>query len=89
MVRFAGLVVLLEWMVSAWADRASGDEAANRRIRNRIMYPLEIPVFGAIGMVLFVERDAAPAIVQRLIQSGEAAAVMGEVQQGPHDVQLV
>ncbi len=42
-----------------------------------------------IGMVLFVERDAAPAIVQRLIQNGESAAVIGEVQQGPHDVQLV
>jgi len=42
-----------------------------------------------IGMVLFVDRDAAPAVVQRLMQSNEAAAVIGEVQQGPHDVQLV
>lgn len=42
-----------------------------------------------IGLVLFVERDAAPAIVQRLMQSGEAAAVIGEIQPGPHDVQLV
>ena len=47
-------VVLLEWMVSAWADRATGDHAANRRIRNRLMYPIEIPVFGAIGIVVLV-----------------------------------
>jgi hypothetical protein len=49
-----GGVVLLEWMVSAWSDRATGDPATNRRIRNRIMYPLEIPVFGAIGIVVVV-----------------------------------
>lgn len=49
-----GGVVLLEWMVSAWSDRATGDPATNRKIRNRIMYPLEIPVFGAIGIVVVV-----------------------------------
>jgi phosphoribosylformylglycinamidine cyclo-ligase len=42
-----------------------------------------------IGMALFVERDAGPAIVQRLIQSGEAAAVIGTLQPGSHDVQLI
>jgi len=49
-----GVVVLLEWMVAAWADRATGDPAVNRRIRNRIMNPIEIPVFGAIGAVALV-----------------------------------
>ncbi len=49
-----GVVALLEWMVSAWSDRATGDPGANRRIRNRIMYPLEIPVFGAIGIAALV-----------------------------------
>jgi hypothetical protein len=49
-----GIVVLLEWMVAAWADRATGDANANRRIRNRIMNPIEIPVFGAIGVVALV-----------------------------------
>jgi hypothetical protein len=46
-----GTVVLLEWMVSAWSERATGDAQANRRVRNRIMQPIEIPVFGAIGIV--------------------------------------
>jgi hypothetical protein len=41
-------------MVSAWADRATGDHEVNRRIRNRLMYPIEIPVFGAIGIVVLV-----------------------------------
>jgi hypothetical protein len=49
-----GIVVLLEWMVSSWSERATGDEDVNRRIRNRMMNPIEIPVFGAIGVVALV-----------------------------------
>lgn len=42
-----------------------------------------------IGMVLLVDRAAAPGIVQRLNGTGEAAAIIGEVQAGPKEVQLV
>lgn len=42
-----------------------------------------------IGMVLVVDRVAAPSIIERLIASGEKAAVVGEVQNGPHDVQIM
>jgi len=49
-----GIAVLLEWMVSAWSDRATGDPEVNQRIRNRTMNPIEIPVFGAIGVAAFV-----------------------------------
>ncbi|MEY2569898.1 MAG: hypothetical protein QOE63_248 [Acidimicrobiaceae bacterium] len=69
------LVVLLEWMVSAWSDRASGDAAANRRIRNRLMYPLEIPVFAAIGiaaLVLCVSR-----VLLALTETGAVVAAGG------------
>jgi len=33
------------------ADRATGDPVANRKIRNRFMYPFEVPIFGAIGIL--------------------------------------
>ena len=49
-----GIVVLLEWMVSSWAERATGDADVNRRIRNRMMNPIEIPLFGAIGVAVLV-----------------------------------
>jgi hypothetical protein len=49
-----GIVVLLEWMVSSWSERATGDEEVNRRIRNRMMNPIEIPLFGAIGIAVLV-----------------------------------
>ncbi len=42
-----------------------------------------------IGMVLLVGREYASIVVQRLNQSGEIAAVIGEMQQGPQEVQVV
>ena len=42
-----------------------------------------------IGMVALVDRDLASAVVQRLNQAGESAAIIGSVQKGPNDVQIV
>lgn len=48
------LVVLVEWMVKAWSERATGDPEANRAVRNRIMNPVEIPGIALIGIALVV-----------------------------------
>jgi hypothetical protein len=48
------LVVTLEWMVTAWADRATGDPATNRHIRDQLMRPLEMPVGAALGILVVV-----------------------------------
>ena len=42
-----------------------------------------------IGMVLIVDRMIAASVVQRLTEAGESAAVIGEVQDGSHDVQIL
>jgi phosphoribosylformylglycinamidine cyclo-ligase len=42
-----------------------------------------------IGMVLVCDRMTVPAVVQRLQNAGEAALLIGEVQNGPHDVQII
>ncbi len=47
-------VVLIEWMMVAWADRATGDPAANKALRDRIMAPIEIPVAGATSVAVVV-----------------------------------
>lgn len=47
-------VVAFEWMITAWADRATGDPAANRALRNRLMNPIEIPLLGAAGVAILV-----------------------------------
>jgi hypothetical protein len=55
----AGLVVvvatIVEWMVQAWADRASDDPDYNAALRGRLLHPLEFPVLGAlaVGLVIF------------------------------------
>lgn len=54
----AGLLIIVavvfEWMMSAWADRATGDPAANAELRNRIMKPIEVPALGALGIAALV-----------------------------------
>ncbi len=47
-------VVLVEWMVQSWAERSTGDPVVNRRLRNRVMFPIEIPATAAIGVVIFL-----------------------------------
>jgi phosphoribosylformylglycinamidine cyclo-ligase len=42
-----------------------------------------------IGMIVIADRFAAPAIVQRLLEAGESAAIVGEVQSGSNEVQIV
>jgi hypothetical protein len=41
-------MVLVEWMVLAWADRYSSNTAANATLRAKIMRPFEFPVLGVI-----------------------------------------
>jgi hypothetical protein len=47
-------IVAVEWMVLAWADRATGDPDVNRALRNRVMFPIEIPAIAVIGIGLVV-----------------------------------
>lgn len=47
------VVAAAEWLILDWADQATGDPVANRTIRNRIMLPLEVPVFGALAIGVF------------------------------------
>lgn len=42
-----------------------------------------------IGMILVVDRDSVAGVIQRLNQAGEAAAVIGQIQNGSQDVQIV
>ena len=53
-----GLVIvgaaIFEWMLAAWADRATADPVVNRNLRNRIMRPIEYPVTAALGVAVLV-----------------------------------
>ena len=71
-----GVLALVEWTMDAWADRATGDPAANRELRNRIMAPIEIPVIGALAVGVVVL--AASRILLAVSQLA-AVAVAGVV----------
>lgn len=53
-----GLVIvgaaLFEWMLAAWADRATADPVVNRNLRNRIMRPIEYPITAALSVAVLV-----------------------------------
>ncbi|HYD08731.1 MAG TPA: hypothetical protein VEA78_01405 [Acidimicrobiales bacterium] len=44
--------VVAEWMVQGWAERSTSDPAYNQALRNRIMFPFEVPVLGLAGLAL-------------------------------------
>ena len=67
---------LVEWTMDAWADRATGDAAVNRELRNRIMAPIEIPVVGALGIGVIV---LAASRILLTVSQLEAVAVAGVV----------
>jgi plastocyanin len=55
----AAVLVAIEWMVQGWAEHATPDPVENRTLRNRVMFPFEIPVIavlGAGGAVLLFSR---------------------------------
>lgn len=47
-------IATVEWAISAWSERITGDPVVNSSIRNRMMHPIEIPVASVLGIGLFV-----------------------------------
>lgn len=54
---YAGLgviaLVIIEWAIQGWAERATGDHTTNQSVRDRVMSPIEIPVAAAL-LIAFV-----------------------------------
>jgi hypothetical protein len=64
------LAVLLEWMVLAWSDRATGDPETNRLVRDRVMGPFEVPLAGGLLVA-----GTVAALSRVLLTSSELGAV--------------
>ena len=43
-----------EWLIQAWADRASADGGYNEKVRGWVVHPLEIPVGAALLLAVIV-----------------------------------
>jgi hypothetical protein len=71
-----GIVALLaatiEWMMQAWAERASGDAEYNSEVRERFAHPAEFPVLAALAfgvivysfsrIMLWLSKEGGPAV---------------------------
>ena len=47
-------IAAIEWAIKSWSERATGDPEVNRTIRNRMMYPVELPTAGLILIAIVV-----------------------------------
>jgi hypothetical protein len=65
-----------EWATRAWSERVSADPAVNRTVRNRLMYPIEIPVLAVTAIAVFVLSISRILIA---IPKGGAYALFGLV----------
>ena len=48
------LVAMVSWTVRAWAERATGDQTANRELRHTLMDPLEVPVLAVLTAAVII-----------------------------------
>lgn len=48
------VIALVEWMVQAWAERASAEARYNSRVRGFILHPLEMPILAAVGLAALI-----------------------------------
>lgn len=67
---FVLLAVVVEWMVLAWSDRATGDPETNQLLRRRLMAPFEVPLAGVL-----VVGGAVLAFSRLLLTSSQLGAV--------------
>lgn len=51
---YLGLAVIavaaIDWMIQAWAERATGDDQVNGIIRNRILGPIQVPMLSMVAI---------------------------------------
>jgi hypothetical protein len=68
---FVLLAALVEWMVLAWSDRATGDPDTNRLLRNRLMGPFEVPLAG------FLIAGGSVAAISRILLTSSSLGAVG------------
>lgn len=73
------LVVAVEWMVTTWSERATGDATTNRRIRDQLMRPLEIPVGAALGILVVVVSFSRVFLTLEARATSITAIVLGAI----------
>ena len=78
-----GLVLFLasggEWMLQAWAERASADARYNSTVRERLAGPLEFPLVGAVAVGILVYAFSRVMLWLSKTNTVVAFAIMGSL----------
>ena len=78
-----GLCILaavgFEWTMTNWSERATGDPATNRELRERLMRPIEIPILGAVGIGVLVLAVSRVLLASSVLGAVWVATVIGIV----------
>lgn len=69
----------IEWMVQAWAERATSDQQHNLSLRNRLMYPVEIPVLAAAVIAVVIIAFSRVLLAVSKVGSTVVAIVVASV----------
>ncbi len=90
------VVVLLEWTVLAWSERATGDDDVNAVIRSRTIGPLEVPmlstlaiavvVIGISRVLLAVSKEGATAVASVVAVAVFVAAIAIAKSRAPRSI---
>ncbi len=72
-------VSVIEWVISAWSDRATGDAAANRTLRRELMRGYEVPALAVIGFGVIVLALSRVLLTVSKVGSTFVAMVLGLV----------
>ena len=76
-----GLVIVaaigIEWTMTNWSEKVSGDPAANAEARENLMRPIEIPVLGTVGVAVLVVAVSRVLLASSVTGAVWVATVVG------------
>ena len=78
-----GLVIVaavgVEWTMTNWSERVSGDPEVNAEARENLMRPIEIPVLGTVGVAVLVLAVSRVLLASSVTGAVWVATVVGLV----------
>ena len=72
-------VIAIEWTMTNWSERATGDPDKNNELREGLLRPIEIPVLGLVGIGVLVVAVSRILLAASVLGAVWIATVVGTV----------
>ena len=73
------LVIAIEWTMTNWSERATGDSEKNRELKEGLLRPIEIPVLGLVGIGVIVVAVSRVLLAASVLGAVWIATVVGTI----------